>query len=168
MVLQNGVMQADCLRICRGLSTVLQGPADWWQWGTCQHVALCGCRAKCSCSEKNCAEQCGLLVLCWQSPAQSLCAVFCQLIQASPLCLVQQHSLEYSLTTLIIMNVVIILSLYDCVSLFFSLSLMGKKADVLRRFHKLDKGVKKWKAQKNGRPDERMHTGELEFSMLNI
>lgn len=32
MVLQSGVMQADCLRICRSLSTVLQGPAEWRHW----------------------------------------------------------------------------------------------------------------------------------------
>lgn len=44
------------------------------------------------------------------------------------------------------MNEVIILSRYDYVSLFL-FSLMGQKADVLGRFHKLDKAVKKRKAQ---------------------
>lgn len=32
----------------------------------------------------------------------------------------------------------------------------------------LTRELKKGKHKKNGRPDERTHTGELEFSMLNI
>lgn len=69
--------------------------------------------------EKSCTEQWGLVVLGWQSPGQSLCAVLCQLTQASPLCLVQQHSSEHSPPTLIILNVVIILmTVFHFFSLF--------------------------------------------------
>lgn len=82
MVLQVGVMQPGCLRIRRRLSRVLQGPAEWWHWGA-YLSARCrtGLQSQAQLLRKSCAEQCGL-VLGWQNPAQSLCDVPCQLIQA--------------------------------------------------------------------------------------
>lgn len=108
MVLQNGVMQADCLRICRSLSTVLQGWAEWWQWGA--HLsAHCLMWLQSQVLWKRAALSSGGL-LSWAGRALARAFMqLCQLTQASPLCLVQQHSSEHSPPTLIILNVVIIL-----------------------------------------------------------